>query len=194
MRPGRRAGTVAASLVVSVLAAACSSSGPPSHQAASSAVRPSSSPRVSRTASTSAVKSAPPLAHPLIRGGLSVPDPQVTPGSVVRGVSAAQVCARGYTAKHNDIGYVVRNEVSARYGVVAGPGTSLHLDQLIPAGLGGDATIRNVWPQPEAQLKKKNGLEAHLHALVCQGSLSLSTAQRVIADDWPAALRAYPPT
>ena len=80
--------------------------------------------------------------------------------------------------------------------MIAGQGTSIHLDQLVPASLGGDATARNVWPQPlgtdgKPGYKQKNELETHLHMLVCRGQVSLSTAQQAIAANWLSAMHTY---
>lgn len=195
MRPSRRAGLVAALGAVTVLLAACTGGDAPAgRSAASRPPAPTSAVVSGDPVSPSAPASSSAPAAVVYRSGLAVPDPAATPGASLPGVTRAQVCEKSWNARHNKIGYTVQNEVSVRYGVVAGPGTSLHLDQLVPASLGGTATLPNVWPQPQAQLKRKNALEAHLHQLVCAGSLPLATAQRAVAADWPAAARRYPPT
>lgn len=198
MRPTRRSRAVAAVLTVTALVAACSSAHT-THPAASPAPS-SSSPSVSRTstptptprATTSAAR-----AHLVYRSSIATPDRHFTPGSALVGVTTAQICAPTWNAAHKTISFTVQNEVSAEYGVLAGNGTVNHLDQLIPATLGGDATAHNVWPQPadgrQPGWETKNRVETRLHQLVCQGHLALSVAQQAIASDWLAAMHSYLP-
>ena len=185
---------------VAVLVTACSGGSSPDHGAstapASSSVTSSTpAPRTSTAPSTSAPATSPPAAL-VYKSGTALPDPKATPGASLSGVTTAQVCERTWNADHKTIGYRVQNEVSARYGVIAGQGTSIHLDQLVPASLGGAATAANVWPQPEGTdskpgYKQKNILETHMHMLVCRGQVSLSTAQQAIAADWLSAMHTY---
>jgi hypothetical protein len=54
--------------------------------------------------------------------------------------------------------------------------------------------IRNLWPEPYAGkwgARTKDVLENRLHELVCDGRLTLRSAQRQEARDWVAAYRRY---
>src|SRR5439155_20852712 len=54
--------------------------------------------------------------------------------------------------------------------------------------------IRNLWPEPYAGrwgARTKDVLENRLHELVCEGRLSLASAQRQEARDWVGAYRKY---
>jgi hypothetical protein len=68
-------------------------------------------------------------------------------------------------------------------------------DHLISLELGGSPTDpKNLWPEPFASstgARVKDRLENALHALVCNGSLPLRTAQRAIASNWYAAYLKY---
>ena len=72
---------------------------------------------------------------------------------------------------------------------------STRLTTLIALELGGSNDIRNLWPQPKNTKpwnnKAKNQLEARLHSMVCNGTISLGEAQQAIAHDWIAAYQRY---
>lgn len=193
---------------VALSAAACTSSAtgaarPSSTQTTvgattpTSTARTSTSPRVGTPGAAAPTTSAlqpKPVAYLRHSLGYAVPDPRFTPGSVLA-VGRTEICNPAWKPAHSTIGSQVQNKVSILYGAIAGPGTTIHLDQLIPVGLGGDNTTRNVWPQAPSAThdgwKAKNKLEVHLHQLVCRGQVELTTAQHALAADWPAADRTY---
>ena len=131
------------------------------------------------------------------------PDPHCTPGTVNPAVTqatiAATICRSGWTA-------TVRPRVSitepeklasmAAYGVRGSP-SRYEYDHDVPLELGGAVNDpRNLWPQPGASStgfyrNPKDHLENSLHRLVCNGSMSLSRAQRLIASNWVAAYYQY---
>ena len=66
------------------------------------------------------------------------------------------------------------------------------VDFLIPIGLGGANNLANLWPQavnlkPGYDEKKK--AEQYLYGEVCSGRMSLSRAQKMIADNWLGVYR-----
>lgn len=69
------------------------------------------------------------------------------------------------------------------------------IDHLISLELGGTNEITNLWPQSylttpwNAHLKDK--LENRLHKLVCNGVITLDTAQKEIREDWTKAYEKY---
>ncbi len=69
------------------------------------------------------------------------------------------------------------------------------LDYLISPQLGGTNDIRNLWPEPASRtgwnMGAKDELEDRLHQLVCQGNISLATAQHELATDWISAYKRY---
>lgn len=129
------------------------------------------------------------------RGNVALPDRSLTPGAVLAGVTASQVCAPGWSEAHRDLPDQVRYAVFAEYGLTYRVHDAYEVDHLIPLELGGSNSIRNLWPQPEGGshlgYPAKDRLENRLHHLVCDGTLALATAQHAIAANWRAAYRTY---
>ena len=116
----------------------------------------------------------------------------LTPG-VALSVTRAQICISGYASGARDVSDAEKADVYARYDVVWVP-YAHEVDHLISLELGGSNVIRNLWPEPYAGrwgARTKDVLENRLHELVCEGRLSLASAQRQEAQDWVAAYRRY---
>ena len=68
-------------------------------------------------------------------------------------------------------------------------------DHLISLELGGSPdNPKNLWPEPYASAtgaRVKDKVENALHALVCNGSVTLKTAQKAIATNWYTAYLKY---
>lgn len=70
-------------------------------------------------------------------------------------------------------------------------------DHLISLEIGGSPTSPdNLWPEPYNPVggwgaHKKDQLENELHKMVCNGSISLSDAQKAISTDWVKAYVLY---
>jgi len=108
-------------------------------------------------------------------------------------VTRAQICISGYASGARDVSDAEKADVYARYGVAWIP-YAHEVDHLISLELGGSNAIRNLWPEPYAGrwgARTKDVLENRLHELVCDGRLSLRSAQRQEAGDWVAAYRRY---
>ncbi len=125
-----------------------------------------------------------------------LPDPKLTPGEAIPGVTAAQVCESGWASANVAVPDADRDAIFAAYGVSESALGSYPLDHLVSLDLGGTNSKANLWPQPLdrpgfAGSQTKDGLESHLHELVCSGRLDLTTAQRAIASDWRIALARY---
>ncbi len=122
------------------------------------------------------------------------PDPRLTPGAVLPGITADDVCRRGWAAAVRHVTPDVRRAVYAAYGIpggnhtgiCAGPG-GCELDHLVSLELGGSNDAANLWPQPHAGAVVKDRLEDELHRQVCAGEVPLERAQAMIARDWVAA-------
>ena len=79
----------------------------------------------------------------------------------------------------------------AQYGFTDSP-SNYEYDHLISVQLGGaPADPKNLWPEPDASPNDKDAVENQLHDLVCEGRMSLSTAQQRIVTDWTTALSGY---
>jgi hypothetical protein len=124
----------------------------------------------------------------------AAPDPLLTPGTT-QPLTRAELCSLGDQDAAPDVPRAVALKVFAAYGVSDPLPRAYELDYLIAPELGGTNDIRNLWPQPYRSVPwdahAKDALEDHLYRLVCDGDLSLATAQRDIAEDWIAAYRKY---
>ncbi len=137
-------------------------------------------------------------------GPYPLPDPSCTPGAVDPRVTPADlgttICSRGWTASVRPPETVTGPEKvasAAAYGYTGSFATAEY-DHLVPLELGGDPNDpANLWVEPNDRpgattfANTKDGLEDHLRALVCDGSLPLAVAQHAIAVDWVAALQRY---
>lgn len=125
----------------------------------------------------------PHVTHP----GVSMPNPDLTPGAVFKEATRQQICQRGYTRRVRNVPLTVKREVYRRYGIRFHRPGSYEVDHLVALELGGSNNIANLWPEPYAGAhgaRTKDGLEDELHARMCARDISLETAQQTIARDW----------
>lgn len=126
---------------------------------------------------------------------LSAPKTNLTPGAV-RPVSREEVCGQSRVSEGPRIVPAsVTRRVLEEYGIPdAAPG-NFEVDYLITPELGGSDNIRNLWPEPYAEImwnaRVKDELENRLHDMVCDGTLELTTAQHDISSDWISAYKKY---
>lgn len=119
-----------------------------------------------------------------------LPDPRCTPGSYDPSVTAAQLCAPGYTTRtyrppSSETTHAKWIDIVPAYGLPA----SFHgeLDHLVSLELGGSNDESNLWPEAGSIPNPKDAVENRLHDEVCAGTISLRAAQREIASDWETA-------
>lgn len=129
-----------------------------------------------------------------------LPDPTKTPGVAEPKLTMERICAPGFSTKpwrHVSTGD--KNAVYRAYGMKNHEGAcsgkeGCEVDHLIPLEVGGSNSHKNLWPQPFQGITwnahVKDQLENDLHALVCQGQISLEEAQKCIASDWIACYKA----
>jgi hypothetical protein len=131
------------------------------------------------------------------------PDSRCTPGAVNPAVTqatiASTICRSGWTATVRPPESVTEPEKRASLGAYGESGTSrFEYDHLVPLELGGAVNDpRNLWPEPDYPhregfyLNPKDRVETALKHLVCDGRVTLASAQRQIARDWVAAAHRY---
>lgn len=123
-----------------------------------------------------------------------LPNPALTPGAT-QSISLASICSSTHDQVVRRVPDSVRQQVFREYGIVGAPSKDYEIDHLVTPGLGGSDDIRNLWPEPRYRTTwnsfVKDQLEDHLHHLVCDGQVSLSTAQHEISSDWISAYRKY---
>lgn len=99
------------------------------------------------------------------------------------------ICASGYTSTvrppESQTQAFKFDDAYPAYGVASG--TQTELDHLVPLELGGDNDAANLWPEVPPTPNPKDSVENALNAAVCDGRVSLASAQRAIAQDWLTA-------
>ena len=126
--------------------------------------------------------------------GVALNDLRVTPGARLP-VATATVCRAGYSSSVRNVSEATKARVYAEYGITHRSTGQYEIDHLISLELGGSNAITNLWPEPNdhprGYLNSKDILENRLHALVCQGHLSLASAQAQIASNWVLTFHRY---
>jgi hypothetical protein len=112
------------------------------------------------------------------------PDPHWTPGAAIAGVTAGQVCTPGYSKGVRNVPQSEKNKVYLNYGIRRHSPGSYEVDHLISLELGGSNSVKNLWPEKQPGARSKDKLENSLHRDVCDGTISLRTAQRRIVHWW----------
>lgn len=125
---------------------------------------------------------------------LTLPNPRLTPG-VAQPIALSVVCSSGHEEVVRAVPAGVRDAVFREYGISNAPASDYEVDYLITPGLGGTDDIRNLWPEPHGKTTwnsyVKDQLEDRLHNMVCNGQVSLATAQQDIAANWISAYEKY---
>ena len=116
-----------------------------------------------------------------------------TPGAlnpaVTQGTIGQTICVRGWTATVRPPESITEQEKSASMAAYGDSGSlgSYEYDHLVPLELGGATNDpRNLWPEPGASAKLKDGVEDDLRQKVCDGQMTLSEAQHEIVNNWAA--------
>jgi hypothetical protein len=152
-----------------------------------------SGPLAYSTASDDAVQSqpAPGSCHAIGMGLYSRPDPACTPGALDPAVTQATIdrtiCVEGWTDTVRAPESVTEPEKAASMAAYGdtGPMAGYEYDHFVPLELGGATNDpRNLWPEPGASPNPKDAVEDALRQEVCDGRLSLATAQGEIVTNW----------
>jgi hypothetical protein len=130
---------------------------------------------------------------PLVTGGVSMPNPKLTPGAVAT-TNTTEICVLPDHLPSTMIPPATQQAVYAEYGYTSPLVQSKYdIDYLVPILLGGATTTANMWP---AALKgtgffEKVQLDHVLRDMVCRRTLSLRTAQQDLEKNWYAAWLKY---
>lgn len=122
-----------------------------------------------------------------------VPDDGLTPGEIAT-TDATEVCVPGYARSMRHTSGRIKAMAYRQYGIDRRSG-HFEIDHRVPLELGGADTEANLWPESydtepwNAHVKDR--LEERLHAMVCNGELSLPDAQSAFLGNWTDAYRRY---
>lgn len=118
-----------------------------------------------------------------------LPDSACTPGAIIASATTNQICQSGYASSVRNVPASEKDQVYAEYGIASHYSGEYEVDHLISLELGGSNDISNLWPElanPTPGFHQKDKVENYLHDQVCNGSISLATAQYEIATNWLA--------
>ena len=123
----------------------------------------------------------------------SLPDSIKTPGDTVRFTMLMYICNKE-SLEDQPISNNIKNIVFRNYKIPYEIRNKYELDYLIPVNLGGNAEVKNVWPQYKTgiwSVYRKNKLEDMLNWMVCNAKITLREARFVIRKDWVKAYKYY---
>lgn len=123
------------------------------------------------------------------RDGGQLPDRRCTPGAYDPAITAAVLCAPGYStsAYRPPASATTRFKYGTAEPAYGQPGIKGELDHLIPLELGGANDASNLWVEAGRIPNPKDTVETRLHDEVCAGTITLRAAQLAIATDWMTA-------
>lgn len=118
----------------------------------------------------------------------SYPDPECTPGAVFPDATKEQVCVSGYTKTVRKVSESLKKKIYRSYNIpYPQPFGSYEVDHFIPLALGGNNETANLFPfaaDPRPGFIEKDLTVNYLRRKVCNGEVSLQTAQRAISTYW----------
>jgi hypothetical protein len=130
---------------------------------------------------------------PLVFGGVSMPNPTLTPGAVAT-TNTTTVCVLPDHLATSAIPPATQQAIYTEYGYTNPIVQSRYdIDYLVPVLLGGATTTKNMWP---AAFKgtgffEKDQLDHVLRDMVCRRMISLRSAQQDLEKNWYAAWLKY---
>jgi hypothetical protein len=109
-----------------------------------------------------------------------LPDYHCTPGSVFKNVTADEVCTSGYSKRVRNVSESLKRKVYLSYGIRRHRPYEYEIDHLVSLELGGSNSQKNLWPEKQLGAKSKDKIENFLHRELCDGVISLRSAQSKI--------------
>lgn len=118
----------------------------------------------------------------------ALPDHACTPGASSASLTKTVLCDPTFSTKTvRNVPAQEKDEVYKEYGILTHAPGQYEVDHLISLELGGSNDIANLWPEaaePRPGFHEKDTVENSLHQQVCNGSISLESAQQQIANNW----------
>ena len=122
------------------------------------------------------------------------PDRRCSPGAYYSKLTKGVICSASFrTSSIRNVPDSEKHQVEVEYGLAPkGYGSTLEIDHIVSLELGGSNDIANLYPE-KASLPAgapgfhvKDQIENKLHDIVCDGTMTLRSAQRQIAANWQA--------
>lgn len=115
----------------------------------------------------------------LLLAALALPDRVMTPG-LVRPLTLETICTTKWGRDRRHVTTAMRRQLFVHYGKRWSTHRNYEVDHLVPRELGGADDLRNLWPQPWPDARRKDREENRLHKAVCAGTMALPDAQEAI--------------
>jgi hypothetical protein len=115
-----------------------------------------------------------------------LPDPACSPGAVLT-TDVKIICTIGYTKTVRDVSTATKKKVFKEYDLPWSTHSNYEVDHIISLELGGSNDISNLYPESyliKDGARVKDVLENYLHKQVCNGSISITDAQKEISSNW----------
>jgi len=136
---------------------------------------------------------------PVFAGDL--PDPDITPGQIRDGITAADLCPVAHTPALRHVTASEKQQVFERYGLKGNHDgycsgeEGCEIDHVCSLEIGGTNAIENLWPEPYSgtvwNARVKDRLENEIHRRMCAGELTPQQACAALSGDWVATYRKY---
>ena len=122
--------------------------------------------------------------------GYLLPDPQVTPGAIAHH-DLATICATAWGHDARAVTAAMKAEAYRLYRATKTAKVCCEVDHLNARDTGGADVQENLWPQPWAEARLKDRVEAEAKRRVCSGQADLADVQRTMATDWTLLYREW---
>ena len=124
------------------------------------------------------------MSKPLLFNGRckrgKLPDYHCTPGTAIRNVTRTEVCTSGYSKRVRNVSESLKRKVYLSYGIRSHSPGEYEVDHLVSLELGGSNSQKNLWPEKQPGARTKDNVENFLHRELCDGVISLKSAQSKI--------------
>jgi hypothetical protein len=188
-RPGRNLAGLALVLVVVLVASGCGGG----NQSAAGQAQPPVVPGETTAGPDLSGVQLPNFVMPLIHGGVSLPNPKLTPGGVTT-TNANSVCNM---QPHSVVPAIATAVQTAVYDAYRDTSQNAQrkaiLDWLVPYNLGGANVQANIWPAAVegTGFYEKVDTDDILRQMVCRRELTLAQAQQALETNWYSAWLRY---
>ena len=118
----------------------------------------------------------------------ALPDKNCTPGVVREATTANDICTSGFTKTIRNVPESEKKKVYLEYNMTPNKSPCpCEVDHFISLVIGGDNTIKNLWPQPysgQFGAREKDKLENYYHRQICDKKITQEQAIKEIREDW----------